>query len=109
MPASVICGVTFSVSAASLNVTAIVLFALRLDGDLNALLDLGRLVVLRRHLRRREDPRSPLPLEGRDRRVEAEASEHVPHGDPERRVEARSRQVHGVPRVRREPIPAAVA
>ena len=54
VPAAVICGVTFSVSAASLNVTVTVLLDDRLNRNLDALRDLGLDVVLRRDARRRQ-------------------------------------------------------
>jgi hypothetical protein len=69
----------------------------RLDRDLDALLDLGRHVVLGGDLRRREQTAAPLLLERRQRDVEVEAAEHVAHRDADRAVEVRGRQVHGVP------------
>ena len=91
VPASVICGVTLRVRTASLNCTVTVLFAIGLEGDLHALLDLGRLVVLGRDLRRGEHAPAALLLEGRQGGVEVEVAEDVAQGDPERRVEATRR------------------
>ena len=70
--AAVICGVTFSVSAASLKVTVTVLFGDGLNRNLHALGHFRRDVVLRRHPRRREQPAVARALERRQRDVEIE-------------------------------------
>ena len=96
MPASVICGVTLRVSTASLNCTRHRVVRQRLDRDLDALLDLGRLVVLGRHLRRRQQAPAALPLERRQRHVEVEAAQDVAHRDADAGVEGARGQVDGV-------------
>ena len=72
--AAVICGVTFSVSAASLNDTVTVLFDDRLNRNLHALRHLGGDVVLRRHPRRRQDAAVAGGFERRQRDVEIEGA-----------------------------------
>ena len=61
--AAVICGVTFSFSAASRNGDGHGVVGDRLNRYLHALRDFRRHVVLRRHARRRQDAAAPRFLE----------------------------------------------
>ena len=70
--AAVICGVTFSVSAASLERHRDGVVGDGLNRNLHALRDLGFDVVLRRDARRRQDAALARSLERRQRHVEVE-------------------------------------
>ncbi len=59
------------------------------------------LVVLRRHLRRRQQASAPLPLQRRQRRIEVEIADDVAHRDAQSGVEASRRQVDRVASARR--------
>ena len=91
--AAVICGVTLSVSAASLNVTVTVLLASVCTGNLHALRDLRLDVVLRRDPRRREDAALAGALERRQRDVEIEGAVDRAERETDRRVRRLGRQI----------------
>ena len=96
VPASVICGVTFRVRTASLKRDGDRVVGHGLDRDLDALLDLGGLVVLGRDLRRREQAPAALPLQRGQGEVEVEAAEDVAERDPDAAVEGGGGQVDRV-------------
>ena len=77
---AVICGVTFSVSAASRNDTVTVVGD-GLNRNLHALGDFGLDVVLRRDPRRRQDPALAAAFERRQRHIQVERAVHRAQGD----------------------------
>ena len=96
---AVICGVTSSFSAASLNVHRDGVVGDHLNRNLRALRDLGLDVVLRRDARRRDDRQLALLLERGQREVEVERAVHRAERETECRGRALHAQVHGVRRI----------